>query len=668
MEDLIKRLSTQKSTPRLWIERLTIFSEPSVDHTIRSIEFRRGINVIWAHEPAVGSVHKGIHAAGHGVGKTSLCLLIRYCLGDSAKSVSELREDLFDEFPQGGVGAVLHVANKTFVVFRFFSPHKEGIASTGDGLDSLLRDDGNRTFKEFEADLANVMLSTVFPRAIPETGQPIEWRHVLAWITRDQGSRFKSYFAWREGEGAGLQRSRQDPPIVMRAVLGLLDQGESDLLVQLRTLGRSLEAEHQETERLRQEPILVRRRIESELRAWLNVRDDLPLRSNDLFKESVENAIAAVRAKAAASLAEADARYEVASEQLVDLRAELLLHTRNYEQADQYFQLADAGRRRDESTHLQFANRRAKLMALTDSCEYGGLYFKDCQHIQNEIANFAAANLKDQRDQRGLANSLEDWTTRAVLALARKRELDELSKDAQKRAQEKEQECKALRMKRNTAALEVDRGRNLLSELERWERTSGSGAAAQAIEESIARTAAIAGNMDTARLQLHTTQHERSNRERGLSELTDGLARELLSNEAFGAFVLRDESRPFQLSVRGGEAYRVLEVLLGDLVCMLDGANQGSAFPGLLIHDCPREADMSHGLYDSFLLLIARIEREAFGDSAPFQYIVTTTTPPPSAIQQLPYLRETLGPSTDEGLLFRRRLGASKQRTRLQME
>lgn len=133
------------------------------------------------------------------------------------------------------------------------------------------------------------------------------------------------------------------------------------------------------------------------------------------------------------------------------------------------------------------------------------------------------------------------------------------------------------------------------------------------------------------------------------------LTAELFSGEAFGVFGYRDENRPFRLSMRGGEAYRVLEVLLGDLTCLLDSGSKESAFPGLVIHDCPWEADMSPGLYENFLLLVERIQREYFNGNVPFQYIVTTATPPPSIILNEAYLRLELDPSKDSDLVFGKR-------------
>ena len=658
MEELIKRLSTQKTAPRLWIERLSIFSEPGIDHCIRSISFRRGINIVWAREPDDESAYAGVHAAGHGVGKTSLCLLLRYCLGDSTKSIDELREEVLGEYPQGGVGAIVHVGSEVFAVFRFFNSYREGFASPGDNLDALLTDGGAQSFKDFEAHLSEVMLSGVSPRAIPETGQFILWRYLLAWIARDQGGRFKSFFSWREGEGTGLQRPRQDPPIVMRAVLGLLAQDESKELMLLRALERDLATAEAETTRLRHEPSLIRGRIESELRAWLRVAADLPMHSDDMFKDSAETVIRDTKAKTEATLARLDGEDETLANQLVELRVDHRQLKNEYDLADTDYRMADAARNNDESAYRQLAEKREKLKSLVGSCEHGQVVFQECTYIQSEIKK---VSFEDGRDKNALAKIGDDWAARAAQSLQRRTQAEKPLQLAEQRVAVKDRESKALRIKRDSAALELDRGQRLLSELERWEKASGSPEAAAQIEKSVSRCTDITKNTNAARVRLATLQHERSSRERSIGELTDMMARALLSNEAFGSLEVRDEIRPFQLSLRGGEAFRVLEILLGDAVCMLDSSDPASAFPGLLIHDCPREADMGPRPYRDYLHLIERIEREAYGDEAPFQYIVTTTTPPPESLQQPPFLSLTLDPSHDEGLLFGRRFRTQAQ-------
>ena len=663
MEELINSLSRQQSSPKLWIERLAIFSELKMAECIRSITFRRGLNVIWAHEPTSGT-HTGVHAAGHGVGKTSICLLIRYCLGDYAKSVTTLRDELVSEFPNGGVGIVIHVEDQIHTVFRYFSAYREGLVAAGTDLESLVSNGiGQQTYKEFESYLTTAMMSTVSPQAIPETEQAIEWRHLLAWLTRDQGARFKSFFAWREGEGIGLQRSRQDPPIVMRAVLGLLEPEESKLLARIHSFQQKQKQSQLRAERLKQEPDLIRRRIESELRAWLQVADDLPLRSYDLFKESVEDKINDARQKAHTRLVEADKELEHHNDQLFKLRGEHVELEKLYRQADEDYQLFGRARLGNEKAAQEIKNRCVRLQSLTTHCDEGNISFQNCSHIQNEIQKLLnSANLKDRRDQSALSSIADDFERREADAKANCDAIKPQLDACRNQISSLEQKGKPIRLKRDTALLEVNRGKSLLSELERWEIAYGSPGAAESIMQSEAEIKGISHQIDIARLQLKLHEDKRTNRQKRLSELMNDLVQNLFSDDTIGRFVIRDEYFPFQLSVNGGEAYYVLEVLLGDLACLLDSTDPGSAFPGFLIHDCPREADMSPVLYEKLLSLMQQIEQQAFAGEAPYQYIVTTTSPPPNVLRDYPFLRESLDPSTDNGLLFRKRFQTQRQK------
>ncbi|MBL0195280.1 MAG: hypothetical protein IPQ09_13815, partial [Myxococcales bacterium] len=94
---------------------------------------------------------------------------------------------------------------------------------------------------------------------------------------------------------------------------------------------------------------------------------------------------------------------------------------------------------------------------------------------------------------------------------------------------------------------------------------------------------------------------------------------------ALGRYVPADEKRPFHMLRADGDAYTVLEILLGDLACAADGVDGGGAHPGLLIFDCPREREMSPQLYDRFLKLVDEVCKAVPG----LQVVLTTTTPPP---------------------------------------
>lgn len=659
MEQLIQHLPKDRQAPRLWFKQLSIFSEPDTANIVRDVSFRRGLNVVWAKEPAAGSA-VGLHAAGHGVGKTSLCLLLRYCLGDPSKAVTELRDELCSEFPRGGVIAIMHVEGRPFTLCRYFNPHKDGFAIDGEGSGDVWSQEAESSDRDFLKRLASDMMSSVSPSNIPDTGQAIEWRHVLAWISRDQGSRFKSFFTWREGEGAGLQRSRQDPPIVMRAVLGLMDQSESQLMGRIAALEYELSQASQRANELRRDPELIRRRIESNLRAVGSLSDDLPIRASDLFGDSVEHRIKAAGEEAEARLVEWDLKQERADQDLAELRAELKLHRSDSEKASAEYDFADAARRGDESAFRSIGETLLRLKSLTGHCEAGNVPFSQCQHVQAEVRVLELSSLRDQRDKQSLQKLMNESAGRAVAALARRNEAAAKVQALMQREESLKQALNRVRTGRRTAEIEANRWPDLLSELERWDGAAGSAEAQAEIDAAQSDIGRVERELDSARTQLALLHQSKSAREKALASITDALTQALLPDGAFATFDPRDEERPFRMSMRGGEAYRVLEVLLGDIACMLDSAGTASSLPGLMIHDCPREADMSIGLYENFFFLVHSVEKNGFaGLDPPFQYIVTTTTPPPAGLPEGVVCLE-LDPSSNEGLLFCRRFGAEQ--------
>lgn len=661
MQQLTQHLPTDRTEPRLWFERLAFFSEPGDEHVERTITFVRGLNIVWAKEPKTGGA-QGTRAAGHGVGKTSLCLLLRFCLGDASDAVAALRDELHGEFGQGGVIAVMHVDGQPFTLCRYFNPHKEGLVCPGADIAGIWTrqvDDGDRAFLR---KLADDMMSRVSPKSIPETGQPIEWRHLLAWISRDQGARFKSFFAWRDGEGNLLLRRVKDPPIVMRAVLGLLDRGEAGLLSRISELEEAVKKAKEKTEELLKEPALIRRRIESSLRARGQLPDDLPIRADDLFADSVEGRIKSASEKAEARLEEWDAKQDADDQALADLRASRKPLQAEFDQAEGEHRLADAAQRGDEDAFRSLGAKLLELQTLAGNCKHGNVPFAECQHVQLEINTLKQVSFQDARDRPSLKRAMEASIALASKTLERKKGLERKLDDMQRQESALVAAQQKTRIARRTAEIEANRWPALLDELGRWERVAGSAQAQADIDASRAESVRLEQELDGVRTKLAAEQQNKSAREKSLAAITDGLTQQLLPDGAFGTFDPRDEQRPFRLSMRGGEAFRVLEVLLGDVACMLDSPRAEGALPGLFIHDCPREADMSEGLYENFLSLIDALQREQYPNGElPFQYIVTTTTPPPAGLQESGAVCLTLDPSEEQGLLFCRRFTAERQ-------
>jgi len=120
--------------------------------------------------------------------------------------------------------------------------------------------------------------------------------------------------------------------------------------------------------------------------------------------------------------------------------------------------------------------------------------------------------------------------------------------------------------------------------------------------------------------------------------LFNEIIQSVLSQEYQGGVEIGEDDLRFRVS-RGkrlaGEALQTLSILLADLACMILGIEGGAVHPGFLIHDSPREADLGLRVYQNYLQFSQFLHRRLGGvERAPFQYIVTTTTPPPSDIQQ----------------------------------
>jgi hypothetical protein len=99
---------------------------------------------------------------------------------------------------------------------------------------------------------------------------------------------------------------------------------------------------------------------------------------------------------------------------------------------------------------------------------------------------------------------------------------------------------------------------------------------------------------------------------------------------------------------RDSAAIQTVKLLAFDLAALVTGIEGRGSFPRFLIHDGPREADISENVYDRLFIFAQELER-CFEGELSFQYIVTTTTPPPARCAREPILRLKLSgvPATE---------------------
>jgi hypothetical protein len=88
-----------------------------------------------------------------------------------------------------------------------------------------------------------------------------------------------------------------------------------------------------------------------------------------------------------------------------------------------------------------------------------------------------------------------------------------------------------------------------------------------------------------------------------------------------------------------------LKVIAFDLAVLCMSIEGKIRLPAFLIHDSPREADLGLSVYHRLFETVQALEGDA--EEPLFQYIVTTTTPPPERFLRKPWLVETLRGTPD---------------------
>jgi hypothetical protein len=141
------------------------------------------------------------------------------------------------------------------------------------------------------------------------------------------------------------------------------------------------------------------------------------------------------------------------------------------------------------------------------------------------------------------------------------------------------------------------------------------------------------------------------------SEVYSQLIRAVMGKSLSAAVEFSGRSIALSLEYHGkltSAAIESIKIIAFDLAAMLSSVEGIGFHPRLLIHDGPREADMSTEIYQKFFLFAQAME-EAFGKGGTpsFQYIITTTEPPPEDLRKKPWLLEILDASEPGKRLFK---------------
>lgn len=650
-----------RKRPLIWIEQLVLYRTISPVDVIRTIPFSKGLNIIQGES----NESERDFESGHGIGKTTLCRLIRFCLGETTFGQKHLVGEVRHDFPHAHIGALIEIGGSKWAVLRHLGSRGRSCAVEGQNLDALIDLADAPRFETFLERLDSAFLNGASIAESLSSGQKLQWTHLLSMCSRDQEARYDCFWNWRhvrsESGTPRFGKPKVDAGLCVRAVMGLLDAAEPQLRKKLEGLEKTLEETKAEINKKRQEPVFNINRLKNSLTTEYGVADSsaaTELDPENLFSlpEAVTKRLEALRQ----SVAEIEAQLSPLDRQISLAAASLL------EPKELHEQLESAGKATGEGNDalLDDLNQlRSIRQFIRDAeaalCRYGNVLIGECNIVVARVEGLE----QDLRNQQ--LSVLPAVSTREQRAA----ELAEQARRQQTVIDRMQQRLDALNKQKNDLVdklrslnEKIHRMPGLLTELLDWNETLAGrkpNTDLQALEHKVADTEA---DIATAKRQLASLVAAQVERAKRLQERFDRIVKATLTKAFTGVLDIDEDGINFRI-VRGeslsGEAYETLAVLLGDLALMLESDQGENHHPAFLLHDSPREADLNLLIYQN-LLGVADTEMRTAEDRGdmPYQYIVTTTTPPSQALKQKNVVRLTMGGGVHS--LFGKQLEAAR--------
>lgn len=638
--------------PRLWVRRLRLwhdFSDNDPGHG-RDIEFRRGLNIV---SSPTGRTAEQV-STGHAAGKTLLCRQIRYCLGEETFADPEDTAAIRSRFPNGGVGAEVRLGGETWVVRRAFGSRADDRAMRGERFADLIDDAHRDTFGGFRAVIEAIAFTDVHRELLKELEDvEVPWQYVLAWLTRDQECRLDGLTHWRHPESSShspVRKASAEARLnVLRLALGLYSQKSNAARKRTSAASQAASAAGSEARQCEERFNVLRKDLASALQQdeaeiWPPPPPE-PLQdeqsARDMHVRKLE-ALIDQRLRNTTALETTDA-------QKADERALEAAKAQLAEVEQQISDRNDALKRGKEQLEL-IAEESARSWADLRRAKYPTCPYDDTP-LDIEKAKFVCPipRLPDPEAAKQIAQESEAH---------RKKIADEVAC----------QESALVKLKGRRAGLST-RVTNLERAVETYHlaitRATQESQAAWAAKGTLRNFMAAATALEQARAaEKQAKDVEESILEQKNDHLStystvdlttwfDVLVKRIVAQEATGEILLDGKGLHANIEWRGRRrsvALNSLRLVLFDLAAMLCAVVGTSSAPAFLLHDSPREGDLDPWTYARLFETVLALAPDE--ETAPFQYIVTTTTEPPEGDVR-ERVRVELSARTDETRFFR---------------
>jgi hypothetical protein len=653
------------SSPLLWVRRVVLFESPEKKDTpIRNIPFSRGLNIVWGVELSNDVVDEGagpVTLSGHSVGKTILCRLIRYCLGEASFGNPGVMSRIKHSFPRGWIGMELTVDGQEWAVLKPIGQSGDSKAAKMMPVETLFEQGRqDNQYSDFMAHLQGSMMSGCQVNVPPNTDKLYDWKHLLAWLTRDQESRFQSLYDWRSPRSGAdtpkLKKPKEHALYLIRLVLDLVQDKEVEALRELAELERELKQRELRIADLRREPEYRLNQQEESLKQLLGLSSTESLHGDvyDLTspvfvgRMKIEQAISKIQYEIERiDMKIAQKRFWLASydEQRCVFKAAL-------EVTEEATELLEGGETEDD-TIQKLRELRGK------DCDYGNVPFSKCSYIVERLAKEKKiTDLQKVREDKRVVSETErrlkihklqrkdhDQVVALLHELHQKLEAD-IVKKHEKEIQLSEYRDRLQRfdyhLEQRQLALDLIEGRTPNTKL----------------QQENARVSILRENIEQKQDEVRRLQESYGKQLKLINGIYDTLIKNVLSDTYSGALHMPKGELQFHIEEAtglSGEAVETLALVLADVAVMICSCQGIGHHPRFLLHDSPREADLAQNIYSRYLRYMWILTIEYGGQNkAPFQYIVTTTSKPPKELEAAICLRLEALPATR--MLFRRLL------------
>ncbi|CAN5537837.1 hypothetical protein BH11PLA2_BH11PLA2_16450 [soil metagenome] len=647
--------SGKRTSPLIWVKQVTLFKSISPVEEIRTIPFSLGLNIIQGKSDDSAQAFE----TGHGNGKTTLCRLIRFCLGEESFGQKHLVAEIKHCFRDGYVGAVIVVNGEEWAVLRTVGNHRKEYARQGVSLAELIAAEERPAYLEFLKHIRSVVLSKLQQRNVLPHGEEIEWLHVLALCSRDQEARYDRFWNVRPSRSdSGLSKfTKADVSLCVRGMLGLLDIREPQILKRQTDLDSELNQQREKIKTKAAEPAFHISQIRNTLLTEYEVRgadeatwDQQTLGSIQQMRDARIDELKKEKDENEQKVADLDTQINGATARLNEI------HESQEQNVEAKVATSTGSVVLQQSVSAE-SQRQTILEKMDKLCPSGVLARNcDCAQAKKTQLEEQIAEQKQTAEQRQATRTIQ--------------QRDQLEAGLEERAKRQEnplEEIRARLKQLNKEKNEFLKRTSVISELLRmipivtddllkWHRIEQGMEPNQELTTLLTEEKQKVDEGEQLKTELVALLAIQNERIQQFQQHFHSIVQHAITTSFKGVVLVAKEELTFRIRRErslAGEAYETLAVLLADLAILMESSSDSVCHPGLLIHDSPREADLNVRLYERLLETAYELMTDE-SDSLPFQYIVTTTTQPPEALRSEKVLKATLSGGT--GSLFGRQL------------